>query len=83
MNPHNVLQKVCDHPGANCRLFAPHSARWRCYYCGKEGTLSEVNEIECGHVYPPCKSCGETPTCAADCDGVWAALGSPGVRVIG
>lgn len=56
---------------------------WRCRYCGAAGTWEELAEKPCTHVYPPCKTCGQTPECAADCPAVLEALGRPDVHVAG
>ncbi len=66
MNPHNWLTAL-DPPYTDDR-------RWRCNYCKLEGTFEEVQAVECTFVYPPCDSCGLTPTCAPDCKGAAAAL---------
>lgn len=56
--------------------------RWHCKYCGDIGLYEELRARPCAFVYPPCEVCGQTPECAADCAGVLAALGAPGVVVI-
>ncbi len=82
-NPHNYLSKVC-HPGVgvSCADFEPHDPVWECQYCGEVGTTDALRTDACSYVYPPCKHCGQTPECALDCKGVWAALSRPGVVVI-
>jgi hypothetical protein len=45
--------------------------------------MDKVQKIACTHVYPPCEHCGLSGECAADCAGMAAILGSPGVHVIG
>jgi len=67
LNPHNSLVAL-DPP----RKHPPR--RWRCSYCGIEGTLEEVNAVECSYEYPPCEYCGQTPECAIDCPGISMAL---------
>lgn len=78
MNPHNSIVALSP-PGIKNR-------RWKCRYCGEEGSCDDLMGPEqknpCSHVYPPCKFCGQTPTCAANCTGIAAALSSPDVRVI-
>lgn len=64
-----------DPPGKSGR-------KWRCQYCRAEGTLAALEAVECTHVYPPCKSCGQTPTCAPDCAAVWKTFTAPGVKVV-
>lgn len=59
-NPHNYLE----------RQGIPPVDKWKCTYCGVEGTFDEVEAIECSHVYPPCKYCGQTPICAPNCGGI-------------
>jgi len=76
-NPHNWMSAL-DPPREDYK-----SRRWQCQYCKAIGTLEELRAAECSHVYPPCKTCGQTPECAPDCKGVLAALSQPGVRVIG
>lgn len=73
MNPHNLMTRTA----------APPIDAWRCDFCKKSGTFKGLRKTECTYVYPPCKYCGETPECARDCAGMLAALGSPGVEVIG
>lgn len=70
MNPHNWMEAL-DPPGRSNR-------RWRCHYCRAEGTVDDLLAVACTHVYPPCESCGQTPTCAADCAGISEALSAPG-----
>ena len=64
LNPHNHLS----------RQGAPPVDSWLCRYCGDKGTYEELLKRACGHVYPPCDSCGQAPECARDCSGVLAAL---------
>lgn len=66
-NPHNSLVAL-DPP----RSHPPR--RWRCSYCGIEGLYDEVEAVECTYEYPPCEYCGQTPTCAPDCEGIALAL---------
>ena len=56
---------------------------WRCDYCGDHGPLADLQQRECGHVYPPCRYCGQAPECALDCPGIVAALSGKGVHVVG
>jgi hypothetical protein len=78
-NPHNDC-RTADPPGAPNR-------RWRCVMCGEEGPLDELmgpdQKNDCGYVYPPCETCGQTPTCAPDCALMMALLGSSDVHVVG
>lgn len=70
-NPHNWLTNVGDD-------------LWECMYCKTQGSFDEMNEpdakaigieyVPCTYEYPPCDSCGQTPTCAPDCKGVVAAI---------
>ncbi len=76
MNPHNSLVAL-DPPRRH------PARRWKCHYCGVEGLLETVRAIACTYVYPPCEHCGETPTCAADCPGIAAALSDGGVYLAG
>ena len=66
-NAHNSLVAL-DPP----RKHPPR--RWRCNYCGIEGTYDEVESVECTYEYPPCEFCGQAPTCALDCPGIALAL---------
>lgn len=63
-NPHNYLSRQGE----------PPLDKWKCEYCGIEGTFDEVEAIECSYKYPPCEYCGQTPICASDCKGVALAL---------
>jgi hypothetical protein len=78
MNPHN-----------DCRTASPPGKNrvWRCVMCGDEGPLDDLmgpgQKRPCGYVYPPCKGCGQTPTCAVDCPLIARALADPNVHVIG
>ena len=65
-NPHNHLSKGPD-------------GEWTCQYCGVKGTVDELDDTECSHVYPPCPYCGQAPLCAPDCKGVGLALSGAGV----
>ena len=84
-NPHMSLTAIdppCPHDrSAKCNCAT--TRRWRCHYCGAADRLDPLRATECTHVYPPCKTCGQTPECAPDCKGVLAALSQPGVTVIG
>ncbi len=73
MNPHNYL-KAIDPPGTDNR-------RWECQYCHQVAPFEELRKIECTYVYPPCKHCGQTPECAADCPGIMGILKSPAVHL--
>ena len=81
MNPHNSCIALTP-PGQPNRV-------WQCRFCGAEGQFDEMmgpaQSIECSYVYPPCTTCGQTPTCAQDCAAVLGALANtpPGVVVIG
>lgn len=59
------------------------SRRWQCQYCGAADTLEKLRAIACTYVYPPCKTCGQTPECAPNCKTVLGALTQPGVAVVG
>lgn len=72
-NPHNWCSAI-DPP----RRHPPR--RWRCRYCDAVGTLNELEAVDCTYEYPPCRSCGMTPTCAPDCPGIAAVLGSLGSK---
>lgn len=74
LNPHMWMTAV-DPPGRPDR-------RWKCQYCGDEGTLKELRSRACSYEYPPCEHCGQTPECAIDCPGIQKALSHPGVHVI-
>ena len=67
-----------DPPGAPNR-------RWRCSYCKAQGFYDEMmgpkRTIACTHVYPPCKTCGQTPECAPDCAAILGVLNNPPARV--
>lgn len=76
LNPHMRLTAI-DPP----RESPPR--RWRCHYCKATGLMDEVRKIACTYVYPPCEFCGQTPECSLDCPGMAAALGAPGVHVVG
>lgn len=76
LNPHNYL-KAIDPP----RSHPPR--RWRCHYCGFTGLYEEALAVACTYVYPPCEFCGQTPECSADCPGIAAILGAPGIHVVG
>lgn len=73
MNPHNWMSAL-DPAGTKNR-------RWQCQYCKDVGRLAELESRECSYVYPPCRWCGETPTCAKDCKGIAQALS--GALIIG
>lgn len=76
LNPHMSLRAI-DPPRA-------HPPRqWQCGYCGLKGLMDEVRKVACTYVYPPCEFCGQAPECALDCAGIAAALGAPGVHVVG
>jgi len=75
-NPHMALIAI-DPPRKH-----PHR-RWKCKFCRVEGLYEEVRSVACSYVHPPCKVCGQTPECAIDCAGIAAALGAPGVEVVG
>lgn len=76
-NPHMSIRPL-DPP----RDYPPRE--WQCSYCGARGTPAQaLMDTECTHVYPPCKTCGQTPECASNCGAVLDALSAPGVRVIG
>lgn len=75
LNPHNLLTAL-DPPSRDDR-------RWRCRYCHREGLYDELLEIACTFVYPPCPFCGQTPTCARDCDGIARALSGEDVYIAG
>lgn len=57
--------------------------RWRCNCCGKADALDNLRKTDCSYVHPPCKYCGQTPECAADCAGIMTILASPDVHVVG
>lgn len=80
MNPHNGCTKIAHKIGN--RL-----ARWKCRYCGDEGTLGQLmgpnQRASCAYVYPPCRYCGQTPTCARDCRGIAEVLSTPDVHIVG
>lgn len=82
MNPHNhtVALDPPDLTGTG------KLRRWQCQMCGEIGLLDDLmgrdQKKPCAYIYPPCESCGQTPTCAPDCRGILAALSSPNVRVI-
>ena len=83
LNPHNWLTRIT--PVLPWPL-QPHPSdviRWRCQYCDAEGTWEELHTVACAYVYPPCRSCGQTPECAPDCRGIAEALADPRVHLVG
>lgn len=83
MNPHNWLSRISELPAWPLPLPPADTIRWRCQYCGMEGTWEELHAVACSYVYPPCPSCGQTPECSPDCRGIAEALNGPGVHIIG
>jgi hypothetical protein len=84
VNPHNHIVAIDPpDPGPG----TGKTRRWKCKMCGEVGLCDDLmgpdQRNPCAYVYPPCKYCGQTPTCAPDCYGILAALSSPNVRVIG
>jgi hypothetical protein len=75
MNPHNRLVAL------DTKLNA--ATKWRCTYCGFEGTYDECLESPCMHVYPPCDYCGQTPECAEDCSRIQAIVNDENIRFVG
>lgn len=74
-NPHNAIRKIGTR--------GPRTFIWQCHYCSATGTMAELDKVACSYVYPPCSYCGCTPICAADCSGIWQALGDPKVYLVG
>lgn len=62
MNPHKWIE-VLSEPGTE-------NPKWQCVYCRAFDTYDKLHAIECSYVYPPCRFCGETPTCAPFCSGI-------------
>jgi hypothetical protein len=81
LNPHCLISGL-DPPRFGERPQGEPPRRWECAYCKARGTMDELSRIECTHVYPPCKYCGETPECAQDCPGIGIALSGDDVHVI-
>lgn len=70
--------------------FKPHgwlsklkNRNWQCQYCGLEGSYAKFQKQECSYTPNICKYCGERPECAKDCRGVFYALGSDNIKIIG
>ena len=83
LNPHNRLIRIGEPPPWPLPLPPAGTVRWRCAYCGLEGTWEELHTVACSYVYPPCPSCGQTPECAPDCRGIAEALSDSRVHIIG
>jgi hypothetical protein len=89
-NPHMSTTALGPSPVPGARYpFTPEESakiaarKWMCTYCKLTGTLEEIRAVACSYVYPPCEYCGQTPECAINCAGIVAALGAPGVYVVG
>lgn len=83
MNPHGWLKAIDPPLPMTATREEAKRRRWQCQYCPASGTWEELHQIACTYVYPPCDVCGQTPECAEDCAGIMAALGAPGVHVVG
>jgi hypothetical protein len=70
--PHQLVSRLRDGVDA-----------WRCDYCGQQGSMSQLENTDCTHYYPPCSSCGQHPFCAPDCPGIAEALSDASVYVAG
>lgn len=80
--PYNSLCGKCRVPHQLLQRSGPGDL-WRCAHCGQQGAEAALRATDCTHVYAPCESCGLAPFCAPDCSLVAAALGQPGVYVVG
>lgn len=75
VNPHKDMRPLLP-PGTGPR-------NWVCQFCAvMRPELAELNAVECSYSYQPCKTCGESPECAPDCQSVADALNQSGVYVI-
>lgn len=66
MNPHNAIVRQGE----------PPLDKWKCRYCGAEGTYGHLLSVPCTYLYPACKTCGQTPLCAPDCEAMLHVLTS-------
>lgn len=91
--PYNSLCSDCPMPHMHCSAFpkgddwertAKGEKLWQCQFCGIEGSMEELESNECSYErHTPCKTCGQFPFCAPDCEGITKALTMPGTYLGG